>query len=129
MTEEKRTALRPRHVLGVDLGTSNLRVYHAAYDASGRPQGEPRLVDLPNNAPGGAVPTVLQIGNSPDGPHLLDYGWSALQNLEQEAGQGFVWEFKPCIGRAEEDLAAQGRPERLKSCPNPACRATWASQM
>jgi hypothetical protein len=38
-----------------------------------------------------------------------------------------VAEFKPCIGQAPEDLAAQGRPEKARLCSNPACpRPGWA---
>jgi WD40 repeat protein len=38
-----------------------------------------------------------------------------------------VAEFKPCIGQAAEDLAAQGRPDKARYCVNPACpRPGWA---
>ncbi|MGV3719402.1 MAG: hypothetical protein ACO1SX_00715, partial [Actinomycetota bacterium] len=67
-----------RHTVGLDLGTSSLRVQIAHYDPQGRPVGEPAAVHLPHSERDGALPTVLQL--SPAGA-LLRYGRAAVQQL------------------------------------------------
>jgi WD40 repeat protein len=114
--------------VGIDLGTSSLRLQVAHYDSLGRPAGEPAAVHLPHSERDGMLPTVLRLSAAGE---LLDYGRAAVQKLPHTPipadGSRFVAEFKPCIGQAPEDLAAQGRPEKARLCSNPACpRPGWA---
>ncbi len=119
-----------RHAVGIDLGTSSLRLQIAHYDPHGRPVGEPAAVHLPHSERDGVMPAVLQLSASGE---LLSFGRAAVQCVpHMGAGPApgasrFVAEFKPCIGQATEDLAAQGRPEQVRQCTNPACpRPGWA---
>src|SRR5262245_35270838 len=118
------TLTMPRHVLGIDLGTTNLRVQVAHYDHAGRPTAEPSLVRLPGSERDGALPTVLEFDDS----HTVQaYGRPALLNMPRGNAERFAYEFKPCIGQAAEDMSAQGRPDKAKYCSNPNClHPGWA---
>ena len=113
-----------RHIVGIDLGTTNVRVHVAHYSENGQANGEPLLVHLPGSERDGALPSILEM----DGQgHFQSFGLPALLNMPQGIPDRFVSEFKPCIGQSSEDLRAQGRPERARFCSNPNClHPGWA---
>src|SRR6185312_567102 len=99
-------AITAEHVLGLDFGTTNLRLQVAHYDSKGRLMGTPTEPSLDGVERDGALPTVLEL----DSRGLVkQFGRPAL--LSTNASRIIVSEFKPSIGQSEEDLLAQGRPE------------------
>jgi len=113
---------RAEHVLGLDLGTTNLRLQVAHYDGSGRLSGGPSGISLGGADHDGALPTVLELDS---GGNVRQYGKPAL--LSANPSRTIVSEFKPCIGQAEEDLNSQGRPDNARFCKNPKClQPGWA---
>jgi molecular chaperone DnaK (HSP70) len=113
-----------KHIVGIDLGTTNVRVHVAHYSDTGQANGEPLLVHLPGSERDGALPSILEMDNQ---GHLQSFGLPALLNMPRGIPEHFVSEFKPCIGQSSDDLHAQGRPERARFCSNPKClHPGWA---
>lgn len=115
---------KARHIVGIDLGTTNVRVHVAHYSEGGQASGEPSLVHLPGSERDGALPSILEMDAQ---GQLQSFGLPALLNMPQGLSSRFVSEFKPCIGQSAEDLRAQGRPDRARFCSNPKClHPGWA---
>ncbi len=107
-----------RHIVGIDVGTTNVRVHVAHYRKHRSAHSEPALVHLPGSERDGALPSVLEIGS---GGALRSFGVPALMSRTRHEPHLLVSEFKPCIGQSPNDLSAQGRPETVRYCSNPNC--------
>jgi DnaJ-class molecular chaperone/tetratricopeptide (TPR) repeat protein len=110
----------PSYLLGIDFGTSSVRVQRSVLDDQGKLHADPQAAPL-HGALHGALPAVLEV--DPESKQIVSHGLAAQNRLLAGAGRGtFIEEFKPCLGRAEEDLAAQGRPvvAHVRFCPR--CR-------
>jgi formylglycine-generating enzyme required for sulfatase activity len=103
------------HILGIDLGTTNLRVRVAHYDHNGV-RGEASMVALNNAEAGGAVPMLLEMGSQ---GQIRRYGREII--LNPDPNNPPISEFKPCIGQSQADLLAQGRAKNVRYCRNPNC--------
>lgn len=104
------------YLLGIDFGTSNLRIHRSKVTVDGQPE-PPEEVSLKASKYGtGTVPTVLEL--SPDGQQIRNYGETALSRLLQtsDTPSQFVQAFKPCIGQNAEDLKHQDKPP-IRWCP------------
>ena len=116
--------LEARHIIGLDLGTTNVRIHVAHYPEPGQVSGAPSLVHIPGSERDGALPSVLEIDDSGS---VRSYGRPALMKMLRSHSARFVSEYKPCIGQSPDDLHAQGRPEKARFCGNPACpHPGWA---
>src|SRR5439155_6385263 len=92
-------ATRARYVLGLDLGTSNLRLHRGTYDEQGRSRGEPGLLRLPGSGPDCALPTVLELDARRG---LRSYGRPAVQDLMLGFVRKVIADLLTCLVQAEQ---------------------------
>ena len=99
-------------IIGLDFGTTNTRVQLGNAD---RPDQSVAPIKLPGSDHD-SLPTVILLNEAGT---LDDMGKSALEALQQPESRDRVrYEFKPCLGRSEEDLAAQADGPSLQlKCP------------
>jgi WD40 repeat protein len=98
--------ISPLYLLGLDFGTSNLRLQRAVLSDSGVLVVPPAPVGLLGSS-FDALPCVLEL--TPDGRRLRTYGQAAINDLQvTRSPQNYVQDFKPCLGQTPGDLATQG---------------------
>lgn len=103
-------------LIGLDFGTTNTRVQKGYAEHPDRPDA----VRLPKGD-GDSLPTVILLDDS--GTLLADIGLGAVEALLDASLRDRVrYHVKPCLGRSQEDLAAQAAGPKLElECP--ACGA------
>ncbi len=98
-----------RYVLGIDFGTSTLRVHRSVLSDDGQLEVQPQTAPL-QGSDQGALPMIIEVDSSTR--DIRVYGKPALSNLVAGADNydNYVMAFKPCLGQAKEDLSNQGKP-------------------
>lgn len=111
-----------KYIIGIDFGTASVRVQRSRLSPDGTPDRASQAAQL-KGAQHNALPAVLELSteiHNPSRREVISYGHPALHSLLLGSKSNyFVQEFKPCLGRRSEDVAAQGKPvtAQVRRCP------------